>query len=401
MNAALLAVLRLNSRVPDIFIGDLNAQIAACTIGKRRLAELAASHGAETLVAMFAHLIDRSEAMTRAALRSLPAGTYGYHDFLDNDGVDLDARIRIEVAVTVRDGGMLCDFAGTSGQVRGPFNMVPSGSFAAASFAVRALLDPDIPTNEGCFRPIALKLEKGSILDPIQPAPVGCRALTAKRVAGCILGALRAAAPDRIPADASGELVTIRFGGRRADGSPFVTTQHVVGGSGAGEGKDGVDVIQTDLTNGLCVPAEAMEQDYPIRVHEVSFARDSGGPGRWRGGLGAVHTYEMLNDGIVVTYRGERHYVAARGADGGQSGGLARAWVERRSGGIDEIPSKAVITLKRGDRLVVRTAGGGGFGPPAERATDAVAQDLANRKISADAAGRIYAVADARVGTEI
>lgn len=390
VDRAVLDILRLNSRVPDIFVGDLNAQIAACTTGVRRLKELAAVYGTEMLVGIFGHLLDYSEAMTRDALHGVREGTYRYSDYLDNDGVDLDKRIRIEVAVTLKDGTMTCDFAGTSGQVRGPFNMVPSGSFAAASFAIRALTDPDIPTNEGCFRPIRLLIEPGSLLAPVAPAPVGCRALTAKRVVGCILGALREAAPDRIPADASGELVTIRFGGRRANGTPFVTTQHIVGGSGAGSDADGVDVIQTDLTNGLCVPAEAMEQDYPIRVHRVGLLTDSGGAGRQRGGLGAVHEYEILADNVVITYRGERHYVAARGACGGESGGLAFAWVGRADGAREDLPSKAVVTLDTGDRLIVETAGGGGFGVSAERERAAIEADLASRKISAEAARRNY-----------
>ena len=136
-------------------MGDLDAQVAACNIGVRRLAELAAAYGQEMLEAIFADLLNGSELMTRHALRTIPEGTYRHVDYLDNDGIDLDQRVRIEVAVTVRDGKILCDFTGTSPQVRGPFSMVPSGSYAAACFAVRAVTDPDIPANEGCFRPIS------------------------------------------------------------------------------------------------------------------------------------------------------------------------------------------------------------------------------------------------------
>ncbi len=390
MSTAVLDLLQMNSRVPAIFTGDLNAQIAACTIGSRRIQELVQAYGADFLETKFRHLLDNSERMTRDALKSVREGTYRYIDFLDNDGVELDKRIRIEVAVTVRDGTMTCDFTGTSAQVKGPFNMVPSGTHAAACFAVRVLTDPDIPTNEGCFRPIRLVIAKGSLLDPLEPAPVGCRALTAKRVAGCILGALRDAVPERLPADASGELVTIRFGGARENGTRFVTTQHVVGGSGAGPAKDGVDVIQTDLTNGMCVPAEAMEQDYPIRVHRVELLRDSGGAGKTRGGLGAIHEYEMLANNIVITYRGERHYVQSSGAAGGHAGGLAQATVRRANGELLEIPSKIVIALNRGDQLIVKTAGGGGHGLPTERDRALVAADVANRKVTTRAASELY-----------
>lgn len=155
-NETLVAMLRRNVRLPDILMGDINAQVAACHIGARRLAELAAAQGTETLRSIIAELLDRAETISRAALRQLPAGTYRHADLMDNDGVDLDKRIRIEVAVTIADGTMCCDFTGSSPQVRGPFNCMPSGPYAAACFALRAVTDPHnrIPNNGGCFRAI-------------------------------------------------------------------------------------------------------------------------------------------------------------------------------------------------------------------------------------------------------
>ena len=215
---------------------------------------------------------------------------------------------------------------------------------------------------------------------------MGCRALTAKRVTDCILGALRQAVPSKLAADSGGELVTIRFGGRRYDGRTYVTTQHIVSGSGASDGRDGVDVIQTDLTNGMSVPAESMETDVPIRVHRIALAKDSGGPGSFRGGLGAEHEYEILHGDVTITYRGERHFVAPHGAAGGGDGACAQAVIVRVDGREEVIPSKQVVVLHQGDRLRVRTSGGGGFGPSAARDAVRVRDDIANGKISADSA---------------
>jgi len=219
VNDTLMKMLRLNVRMPDSFTGDLNAQVAACEIGRRRLRELAERHGATLLDEIFSDLLARSEMMTRAAIRAIPDGVHRYHDFLDNDGIDQDTAIRIEVAVTIKGDTIHVDFTGTADQLRGPFNCMPSGSHAAAYFAVHAMTDPDIPTNGGCFRPISLHLPEGSLVNPREPAPVNARTSTIKRISGCIVGALAQAVPERAPADAAGEMLLLAFGGARADGS--------------------------------------------------------------------------------------------------------------------------------------------------------------------------------------
>ncbi|MBM0205870.1 hydantoinase B/oxoprolinase family protein, partial [Micromonospora sp. STR1s_5] len=216
LNETLVAMIRQNVRIPDTVMGDVFAQVAATNVGARRLSELADRLGTDTATAIFDELLDRSERMTRRSLGRIPPGTYRYVDFLDNDGIDLDKLIRIEVAVTVKDESIHLDFTGTSGQVRGPLNCVPSGTLAAACFAVRALTDPKIPTNGGCFRPISLHLPEGSLLNPKEPAPVNARTATIKRVAGSIIAALAEVLPDRVPAASSGEMVMLALGGRSA-----------------------------------------------------------------------------------------------------------------------------------------------------------------------------------------
>jgi N-methylhydantoinase B len=385
-NDTLLRILRRNVRIPETFEGDLMAQVAACSVGARRLSALAESYGDNHLTAIFADLLDRSEAMTRDVLRALPNGTYRAVDFLDNDGVDLDRRIRIEVAVTVDANGLSIDFAGSSPQVRGPFNAVPSGSLAAACYAVRAITDPTIPTNGGCFRPIALKLPEGSIVNPKEPAPVNARTATIKRIAGTILKALAQAAPDRVPADNGGELLVLAFGGARPDGTRYVTGELVAGGSGASAGKDGVDVIETDATNCMNLPAEALELDAPIRVHRVALRPDSGGAGARRGGLGTLREYEILHGDVRFTHRGERHFIAPAGRAGGGDGAMARTVIHRATGAKETVPSKLVTTLHAGDRVVMETAGGGGYGDPSARDPAQVRADLADGKISPEGA---------------
>jgi N-methylhydantoinase B len=385
-NDTLLRILRRNVRIPETFEGDLMAQVAACSVGARRLSALAENYGDNHLTAIFADLLDRSEAMTRDVLRALPNGTYRAVDFLDNDGVDLEKRIRIEVAVTVDANGLSIDFAGSSPQVRGPFNAVPSGSLAAACYAVRAITDPTIPTNGGCFRPIALRLPEGSIVNPKEPAPVNARTATIKRIAGTILKALAQAAPDRVPADNGGELLVLAFGGARPDGTRYVTGELVAGGSGASATKDGVDVIETDATNCMNLPAEALELDAPIRVHRVALRPDSGGVGARRGGLGTLREYEILHGEVRFTHRGERHFIAPAGRAGGGDGAMARTVIHRAAGAKDTVPSKLVTTLHAGDRVVMETAGGGGYGDPSARDPAQVRADLADGKISAQGA---------------
>ena len=392
LNETFMAMLRGNVRIPDTVTGDLMAEISACSIGGRRLQEVAATYGANYLFSVFDELLDRSEKMTREALRRIPEGAYSYTDYLDNDGVDLDRKVPIRVTARIADGAVELDFKGSSAQVRGPFNCVPSGSLAAACFAVRAVTDPDqmIPNNGGCFRPVSLKLPPGSIVNPREPAPVGCRTSTIKRVTSVILGALRKAVPEQVPADPAGEEVILHFGGRRSDGGGFVTSQILIGGSGAAREADGVDVIETDATNCMNIPAEALELEAPIRVHRASLAPDSGGPGEHRGGLGAWLEYEILDGEMTVTYRGERHFCQAAGAGQGEAGGRASAEIVRGDGSVHAIPSKEVVRMQAGDRLIIRTAGGGGFGDAQKRPQDRVRADIENGKVTAEAAARAY-----------
>ncbi|MGM0743225.1 MAG: hydantoinase B/oxoprolinase family protein [Pseudomonadota bacterium] len=385
-----IRILRLNSRIPDIFIGDINAQVAACTVGARRVSELAQQHGANMCMSLFTELLNRSEQMTRDALLKLPQGTYNYVDFNDNDGIELDKRIRIEVAVTIEGGRFICDFTGTNPQVRGPFNAVPSGSQAAAYFALRTITGSEIPTNGGCFRAVELNLPQGSIVNPIEPAAVNARAATIKRSAGAILGSLRPILPEVVGADAAGEMLALMFGGVDGKGRRYVVGELIAGGSGAGADRDGVDVIETDGTNCMNLPVESFERDAPIRINKTRLRCDSGGAGTHRGGLGIEREYEVLEGEVTFTHRGERHFCSPSGALGGEPGMRARTVIYRATGEEEVVQSKLVIRLFAGDRIVIETAGGGGFGDPGKRDSELVRTDVANGKVSEELAAEVY-----------
>lgn len=396
IDEALLRLIRQNVRMPDTLQGDLNAQLAAGKIALRRLAETGARYGWPQLTGLFAELLDRSEAMTRRALAALPAGTYHYVDYLDNDGIDLDRRIRIEVAVTLDGrGNVAFDFEGTSAQVRGPLNIVPSGVHSAAFYGVRAITDPAIPTNGGCFRPVTVRLPPHSLVNPDAPAPVNGRTPVMKRIASCIVGALAQVLPERFPAASAASVLVLAFGGEwpREPGDAeagaatgprlrFVVTDLINGGSGAALGHDGIDGIATDMTNGMSLTAEVLELEAPIRLLRCAIRPDSGGIGSFRGGCGLEREYLVLHGPVSISHRGERHYAQAPGLAGGGDGALANSEILRVDGRIETVPSKGMLVLQTGDRLRVFTAGGGGYGPAEGRSTEAVAADLCSGKVS-------------------
>lgn len=390
LNHTLVSLLKLNVRIPDTFMGDINAQIAACHIGARRMDELAELYSVETLHAIADELIKRSEQLTRAELSIIPSGQYHYVDYLDNDGIDLDQRVRIEVTITVSPEGMHLDFTGTSPQLKGPFNCVASGVQAAAYFALRVLTDPQIPTNAGCFRPVSLHLPEGSLVNPKEPAPVGSRTATIKRITGCILAAFKEVLPQKVPADSAAVLLALAFGGHLPNGKQYVVGELIAGGSGASYSSDGVDVVETDASNCMNLPAEALEMEAPIRVHRMALRQDSGGAGEYRGGLGIIKEFELLGESAVFTHRGERHYCAPAGSSGGQSGALEHSVVRRASGEEEVIKSKVVMTLFRGDRVIVQTPGGGGYGDPKSRDPKSVCLDVADGRISVELAQSQY-----------
>jgi N-methylhydantoinase B len=389
----LLRLLRRNVRLPDTFTGDLMAQVAAGRLGGVRLRELVVRHGTPTVLAYIEELLTRAEILTRREIEAIPDGTYTFADTLDDDGVDLDRPVRIQVAVHVRGSSMTFDFTGTSPQVRGPFNSVPASTMSAVYYAVRAISDPSIPNNGGCFRAVEAVLPAGSLVNPRPPAPVSCRTATIKRLADTILGALVKALPDRMPAANSGTLLVMAFGGTDPETlQPFVASELAAGGMGARPRKDGIDVIETDVSNCMNIPVESVEMNFPLRIARARLHRDSGGAGQFRGGLGLEKVFTATTTDVTVSHRGERFASSPWGLHGGHPAPRARAFIVRQDGRQEELSSKMMLTLHPGDQLWEYIAGGAGYGDPLERDPDLVLADVLDGKVSTEAARAAYGV---------
>jgi N-methylhydantoinase B len=389
----LFALLTRNVRLPDVFTGDLMAQVAAGRLGGARLKELFAAHGASTVLGYIDELLTRAEVLTRQEIERIPDGEYRFEDYLDDDGVDVGRRVKIAVAVRVRGSAITFDFTGTDDQVKGPFNSVPASTMSAVFYAIRAVSDPTIPNNGGCFRAVDVVLPEGSLVNPRPPAPVSCRTATIKRIADTILGALVRAVPGRMPAANSGTLLVMALGGRDpATGRPFVASELAAGGMGARPGKDGIDVIETDVSNCMNIPVESVEMNFPLRIPRARLWTDSGGAGRFRGGLGLEKVFEATDADVLVSHRGERFSSVPWGLHGGTPGASARAFIVRKDGRREELPSKKMIVLHPGDQLWEYIAGGAGYGDPLDRDPESVVADVLDGKVSREQAQDHYGV---------
>lgn len=389
-NETVFEIIRRNVRIPSIVIGDLNAQISACMTGKRRISDLATEYGNDIIRTATEQLFDQSEQLTRSHLQKIPDGDYTFHDYIDDDGITHHEPIRIQATVEVEGSDFHVDFSGTAEQANGPVNSVPAATMSAVYFVVRAITDPNIPNNAGCFEPVSMHLPRGSIVNPEPPAPVNARTVTIKRIADVLQGALTSAIPDQIPAASHGQLAMLTFAGRRDDGTQWIYGETGAGGFGARPTIDGVDCIESDTSNCMNTPVEATELEYPLRVHQYELWQDSGGAGRYRGGLGYRKQIEVLDDKVTFTHRRDRHDFQPWGLKGGYPAPTCNTVVHRSSGKCEILPSKVVIELEEGDIVDVFTTGGGGHGPPLLRPLRSVRKDLKEEKISKDAATGTY-----------
>src|SRR5690625_1152577 len=310
-------ILERNVRTPEVVMGDLRAQLAACTVGARRLRKLNESMTLETLRSTIDGLIRQADLLTRDRIRAMPDGIYTFTDYMDDDGVDRDERISIRATVEIAADTIAIDFTGSSNQVRGPFNCVPASTIAATYYVLRAVIVDDVPNNAGCYHAISLTMPPGSIVNPHRPAAVNSRTATVRRIGDSLLGCFSQVIPDQVPAASCGQLLVMNFAGKHATGKYFVASELGVGGMGGRRGLDGLDAIETDATNCMNVPAETLELEAPIRVVSWSLSPDSGGAGRWRGGVGTSKTFEINSDEITANYRGERHSTSPWGSQGG------------------------------------------------------------------------------------
>ncbi len=380
-NETLLSLIRQNVRLPDLVIGDLEAQLATCNIGEREFCRLLEKYGPAESHGYFARLIDYGETLTRKAIAAWPDGTYSFTDYIDGDGL-VDQRIAIQCAITVAGDHLHVDFAGSSPQVKGAINSTLSFVKSATYLTIRCALDQDVPNNAGIYRCITVTAPKGSILNPELPAAVAARALTGYRVVDTVMGALAKIVPERVVAAGEGGNTVIAFGGHDAETrAPFILVDMINGAWGARATKDGIEGITNPSQNMSNMPVETLEDRFPIVVEEYGFRPDSCGAGKYRGGLGLVRQYRLLAAGAMMQIRADRHDHRPYGLFGGGAAAPSRNLLNPDSA-PETLPSKVTREIEAGIVLRHEQAGGGGYGDPLARAPEAVLADLLDEKIS-------------------
>ena len=382
MQTDIMDLLLLNVRVPEERRGDHNAQIAACRLGARRFKEVVESHGLGRVQVAFSEIISRTEQRMRDAIGAIPDGVYQFEDVMDGDGVaTLDIPIRL--AMTIEGTRAFFDFTGTSKQVTGNVNVTMHATAASVCYALKAVLDPDVPSNQGVLDVAEIKAEPGTLLNGSFPAPVAARAHTCQRIIDVVLGALAQALPDKVVAAANGANTTAVFSGiDPRTGRAYLYLETLGGGMGARPTKDGKDGVQVHITNTSNLPVESIEQEYPLRVEEYSLVQDSGGAGRYRGGMGLRRVVTPVGHDCVFNGVGERFRHGPWGLAGGEAGGAGRFLMQDDAGErrLEDKPGE--VHVSDGEHIVVETPGAGGFGVPSERAPDDVAVDLRSGKYS-------------------
>lgn len=388
---SLFALIRKNVRLPDMVIGDLQAQLATCNVGERALLNLLKKHGVDALGRYFDALLDYGERLTRQAIRAWPNGRYQFTDYIDDDGFD-EGPIPIVCAIEVQDDHLTVDFEGSSPQVKGAINCTLSYTKSSTYLGIRCALGRDVPNNAGIYRCVTIAAPEGSILNPRMPAPVAARALTGYRVVDAVLGAMAAIVPKLVMAAGEGGNTVVCFGGYEAGSqTPFILVDMINGAWGGRAAKDGIEGVTNPSQNMSNMPVETLEARYPIRIEEYGLREDSCGPGEHRGGLGLVRQYRLLADEAVLQLRADRAKNPPYGLFGGGAAAPSRNILDP-DGRAEELPSKLTRTLHAGDVIRHEQAGGGGYGDPLRRDPRRVAADVADGKISPGFAERNFGV---------
>jgi N-methylhydantoinase B len=385
-------IIARNSRAPRAVMGDVSALVAGVNVCAARVLELIEQHGEDAVTGVSADHLDYAERRMRDELRKLPAGTYRGTFTIDSDGLEAGRQFDVVVTTTIGDGQITLDLTGTSPQSGGAINSSYSQTLSGVIFAVRCFVDPTIPMNEGCFRPVRLVVPEGTLANPRPPAACGGRVVTVAAAIEAILRSLAGALPDLAVASSGLVHVLTMAGGRPGHG--WLTMLYDFGGIGARRGSDGPDATGAFYLGGRStIPQiEPIEAQHPLRIRRAALRTDSGGAGTWRGGLGVDVAIEVLED-VTLSVRGDRILLPPPGLDGGTPGGAGFARVERADGSLEQLAVKQwAVPLRAGDVFVLGTSGGGGLGPPHERPPDLVAADVAVGRVSAHAALDVYGV---------
>ncbi|MCO0600602.1 hydantoinase B/oxoprolinase family protein [Peribacillus butanolivorans] len=400
-NEAVWKIMLANVRTPRHNYGDLRALISSVNLGESRLSELIIKYGKEIFTQTVDDLLDYSERRMRAELKEIPNGYYDFEDYIENDGIE-DKTFTIKANVYVEDEEVIVDYTGTSPQARGPINATYGVSVSAAYNAILHITDPEIPKNSGCFRPIKVVAPPGTVVNVDFPAPeVGGNTETHPRIALAIIGAFSKAVPEKVMACEGGTHLNFVFGGHHDDYDEYYVCYDLEAvGWGARPYADGNNMV--DSINGNCrtTPTEVFETRFPWLIESFNLNQDSGGPGKYRGGLGAEKVLKCVAKEITVSQMSDRHQIAPFGLFNGQEGGLGATLVmkngESEWRNVKEAYGKVSsskfsnLTVKKGDRVKIVTPGGGGYGDPCDRDRSKLEEDIKDGFVSEEAALSIY-----------
>jgi N-methylhydantoinase B len=386
-------ILAANSRVPQSNWGDLNGQINALDLGERRLHALLDEYGDNTIAAALQMLSARAEALMRANIEALPDGTYSCDDFLDNDGVT-DQPLRIALDLTIAGSGMTLDFSRSAKPCDGPLNIARSTAVASCYVALKHLF-MDVPANAGCLVPIKFIIPDTTLLAVSAPRPVAGYTETILRVIDAIFGAFAKVAPERAQGSPFATINALSLAGWREHHRRWIMFCFFGGGLGGNPEGDGLNHSNNPISTATIPPVEILESLYPVMFTQWALRPDSAGPGKHRGGLGAIYEIEALADGGADVFLiGERGKYPPFGVNGGGAAALNR-FIYETDGGAATPPLVSKITdvkIRQGHKVRLETPGGGGFGDPLARDPDRVARDVRLGYVSHEAARRDYKV---------
>jgi len=383
-------VILANSRQPELVRGDMHAQMAATQMGARRVAETCERFGAAAVMESFAALLKGAADELRAAIDALPDGECSAEGFMDNDGIELERPVRFAVTVRVHQGEITFDFSNSDRQTRGPMNLRPSMVEACVFYALIGALDPKLYFNDGMREVVRFKYAPNTVTNASPPAPVSSYQAANLKLVDVILEALAPFCPARAVANggSSGALLISWKGGGRP-GQPAMQYEILGSAYGGGNGNDGASAVATHLSNLHITPIEILESEFPCRIVDFDLVADSGGAGEFRGGLAFRRTYELLQDATVVR-RYDRARFPPNGVAGGKPGSRSRFVVHLGAKDERETPASGRYELSAGERFLLQSAGGGGYGDPQRRDRKALAHDIAEGYVSAAAAERDY-----------
>ena len=391
LNQSLVQLIRDNVRLPDSTIGDMHAGVAAARVGGRRILELVDKYGRENVLAAMEALLAYGERMTLAELAKLPHGEFEAEDVVEDDGLG-NGPFRIRVKVTLRSDRMIADFSGTAPQAPGPINCSYTGLVTGARCLFKAVTNPDLPANGGCFRPLEVVCPEGTLISARSPAPVSLYYEALIAAIDVMWKALAPVLPHCLSAGHQRSVGATFISGLHPDtGDLYVMGEPLVGGWGASRGLDG-DNGQFCCGNGETynVPVELFESRYGLEVEQYAFNTEGGGAGQFRGGRGVVLDYRVTSPEAFLTYAASRTERRPWGLAGGALGSTNYAQIIRGNGRVERFGMCTTVRAEKGDVIRLTTANGGGYGNPADRDPTALERDLLNGYVTAEQADREY-----------